>query len=161
MKGGEHAWKRVLFDTNMVSRWMLGDLDFQAPLKTLVRKLERVKAHFFISAVTVQELLVFARITRGEQQALTFLSTKFTTLPFDHRGAMEAARIGASQALARGAPQAERDLWHRDIAILGTASVHDMNAVVTANGRDFLPFRELVSCDIHVVEKLTRRGGGR
>ncbi|HEY3496364.1 MAG TPA: hypothetical protein VGK73_16805 [Polyangiaceae bacterium] len=39
MSGGEQSWKRVLFDTNMVSRWMDGDSDFQAPLKALVRKL--------------------------------------------------------------------------------------------------------------------------
>lgn len=55
MSGGEHSWKRVLFDTKMVSRWMDGDSDFQAPLKALVRKLAKRKATFFVSAVTIQE----------------------------------------------------------------------------------------------------------
>jgi hypothetical protein len=27
MSGGEHSWKRVLFDTNMVSRWMDGEAE--------------------------------------------------------------------------------------------------------------------------------------
>jgi hypothetical protein len=64
-------------------------------------------------------------------------------------------------ALARGAKQLERDLWHRDIAILGTASAHEMDAVITANGRDFLPFQDHVACTIHVVEQLPRRPAGR
>ena len=53
MSGGEHTWKRVMFDTNMVSRWMDGDSNFQAPLKGLVRRLAKRKAVFFVSAVTV------------------------------------------------------------------------------------------------------------
>lgn len=161
MKGGEHSWKRVLFDTNMVSRWMVGDRDYQAPLKTLVRRLQKAKSKFFVSAVTVQELLVFARLTRGEQKALRFLSETFTTLPLDHRAAVEAARLGASRPPARGAAQAERDLWQRDVAILGTAAVHELDAVVTANGRDFLPFQDFVACEIRVVEKVPTRGAGR
>jgi len=42
-----------MFDTNMVSRWMDGDSNFQAPLKGLVRRLAKHKAVFFVSAVTV------------------------------------------------------------------------------------------------------------
>lgn len=150
MSSGEHNWKRVLFDTNMVSRWMDGDSDFRAPLIALVRRLAKRNASFFISAVTVQELMVFARASGAHEKAHAFL-TSFTTLPFDERAALEAARIGAALPVARGAKQGARDLWHRDIAILGTAAVHELDAVITANGADFLPFQDLVTCEIHVV----------
>ena len=158
MAGGEHTWKRVLFDTNMVSRWMDGDSDFQAPLKALVRRLAKRKATFFVSAVTVQELMVFALAAGAHQKAHSFLAEKFTTLELDQRAALEAARIGAALPVARSAKQGARDLWHRDIAILGTASVHEMDAVITANGADFLPFQDLVSCAIHVVAAVPLRG---
>lgn len=158
MAGGEHTWKRVLFDTNMVSRWMDGDSDFQAPLKALVRRLAKRHATFYVSAVTVQELMVFARARGAHQKALSFLTDTFTTLELDQRAALEAARIGAALPVARAAKQGARDLWHRDIAILGTASTHDMDAVLTANGADFLPFQDLVSCAIHVVAAAPLRG---
>jgi len=158
MSGGEHTWKRVLFDTNMASRWADGDSDFQAPLKALVRRLAKRKASFFVSAVTVQELMVFARASGQHEKAHGFLTNTFTTLPFDERAALEAARIGAALPVARGAKQDARDLWHRDIAILGTASMHELDAVITANGADFLPFQDLVPCEIHVVTAVPLRG---
>jgi predicted nucleic acid-binding protein len=161
MSGGEHSWKRVLFDTNMVSRWMDGDSDFQAPLKALVRRLAKRKATFYVSAVTVQELMVFARASGAHQKAHAFLTATFTTLEFDERAALEAARIGAAVPVARGAKQNARDLWHRDIAILGTAAVHEMDAVITANGADFVPFQDLVTCEIHVVTAVPLRGAKR
>ncbi len=158
MRGPDLGWKRVLFDTNMVSRWMDGDSDFQAPLKALVRQLSKRKATFYVSAITVQELMVFALLGRRHQNASKFLTGTFTTLPFDERAALEAARVGAAARPPKGAKQAVRDLWHCDIAILGTASVHEMDAVVTANGADFLPFQDHVSCAIHVVEAVRLRG---
>lgn len=158
---GEHTWKRVLFDTNMVSRWMDGDSDFQAPLRALTRRLGKRKAAFYLSAVTVQELMIFARLGRADQKARQFLTETFTTLAFDERAALEAARIGAAIPLARGAKQDTRDLWHRDIAILGTASVHEVDAVITANGADFLPFQDHVTCEIHVVHAVRLRGAKR
>ena len=72
MAGGEHTWKRVLFDTNMVSRWMDGDSDFQAPLKAMLRRLAKRKATFYVSAVTVQELMVFARASGAHQKRMPF-----------------------------------------------------------------------------------------
>ena len=158
MSSDEHKWKRVLFDTNMVSRWMDGDSDFQAPLKALVRRLAKRIASFYVSAVTVQELMVFARLGGAHQKAHHFLVDTFTTLEFDERAALEAARIGAAFPAAKRAKQDVRNLWHRDIAILGTASVHDLHAVVSANGTDFLPFQDLVSCTIHVVTPVRLRG---
>lgn len=161
MRGGQHDWRRVLFDTNMVSRWMDGDSDFQAPLKALVRKLAKRNATFFVSAVTIQELMLFARASGADRKAHAFLSNTFSTLEFDERAALEAARIGAAVPVARGAKQIARDLWHRDIAILGTASVHEVDAVITANGTDFLPFQDLVSCEIHIVAAVPLRGRQR
>jgi hypothetical protein len=93
------------------------------------------------------------------KKAQTFLTDHFTTLILDERAALEAARIGAALPANKGAKQGERDLWHRDIAILGTAVARDMDAVVTANGRDFLRFQDHVPCEIYVVEPMPRRGG--
>jgi hypothetical protein len=36
-----------------------------------------------------------------------------------------------------------------------------MDVVVTANGRDFLPFQDYVACSVHVVEAVPRRGAAR
>lgn len=105
--------------------------------------------------------MVFARLARAEHKAHRFLVETFTTLEFDERAALEAARIGAALPAVKGAKQGERDLWHRDIAILGTASVHEMDAIVTANGADFLPFQDYVSCAIHVVQAVRLRGSRR
>lgn len=99
-----------------------------------------------------------ASLGGAHQKAHRFLADTFTTLEFDERAALEAARIGAALPAAKGAKQGVRDLWHRDIAILGTAFVHEMDAVITANGADFLPYQDLVSCAIHVVAAVQLRG---
>jgi hypothetical protein len=44
----EHTWKRILFDTNIVARWMDGDSDFQA----LVQRLAKRRPTFDVSAVS-------------------------------------------------------------------------------------------------------------
>jgi len=103
--------------------------------------------------------MVFARLSGAHQKAHRFLADTFTTLEFDERAALEAARIGAALPAAKGAKQTVRDLWHRDIAILGTAFVHEIDVMITANGVDFLPFQDLVSCAIHVVAAVSLRGG--
>ena len=102
--------------------------------------------------------MVFARLAGAHQAAHRFLVETFTTLEFDERAALEAARVGAAFPPAKGTKQGIRDLWHRDIAILGTASVHELDAVITANSADFLPFQDWVSCTIHVVTPVRLRG---
>jgi predicted nucleic acid-binding protein len=156
--GGEQSWRRILFDTNMVSRWMDGDEDFRPPLKGFINRVRKRGAVFFVSAVTTQELMVHAIRAGAEQQAKAFLQQHFTALELDERAALFAARLGAALPPARGSKQGERDLWQRDVAILGTAVAHDIDAVVTANGRDFLPFRDHVPYEIVVIEPLRRRG---
>jgi len=110
MAGGGYNWKRVLFDTNMVSRWMDGDENFRAPLAALVNRLTKRNAALFVSAVTVQELMVYARASNAVAVAQTFLTQKFTVLPLDERVALEAARVGASHLPAKGAKQGQRDV---------------------------------------------------
>ena len=105
MSGGEHSWKRVLFDTNMVSRWMDGASDFQAPLKALVRRLAKRKATFYVSAVTVQELMVFARASGAHQKAHGFLTSTFTTLEFDERAALDIGLLPARHGQGFPLPQ--------------------------------------------------------
>lgn len=83
---------RVLFDTNAIAYWLGGEPSFKPALSGLVKKLKKQKAAFYISTVSVQEILVFARINREYERTLQFLRDHFATLPFDERTAIEAAR---------------------------------------------------------------------
>lgn len=150
---------RVLFDTNAIAYWLAGEPSFKPALSGLFKKrLKKHKATLYVSTVSVQEILVFARINRTSDQTLQFLRDKFAVLPFDERVAIEAARIGAERPAGKGAPVTIRDTWQRDIAILGTASVHGLDMVVTANERDFAPYAELVPCEIYVLSAIESRG---
>jgi predicted nucleic acid-binding protein len=150
---------RVLFDTNAIAYWIAGEARFKPALSGLLRKLRKQKASYYLSTVSIQEMLIFARITRTSDQTLQFLRGHFTVLPFDERAAIEAARIGAERPADKGAAITVRDVWQRDIAILGTASAHGLDMVVTANERDFAPYSELVSCEIHILRALESRRG--
>lgn len=145
---------RVLFDTNAIACWLGGEPSFKPALSGLIKKLKKQKAAFYISTVSVQEMLVFARINREYERTLQFLRDHFATLPFDERTAIEAARIGAEHPPAKGAANTIRDSWQRDIAILGTASAHGLDMVVTANERDFAPYADLVACEIEILRAL-------
>ena len=146
---------KVLFDTNVVSYWMGGEKRFKPGIKGLVNKLKRQKATFYVSAVTFQELLVFAKLKRDDHDTLSFLRPHFVApLPLDERAAIFAADIGAAVPLAAGAKQAARDVWHRDLAILGSAAAHGIEMLVTANEKNFAPYHERVALEIKVVRPI-------
>lgn len=145
---------RVLFDTNAITYWLLGEPSFKPALAGLVRKLKKHKATYYVSTVSVQELMVFARLNRTSDQTLQFLRNHFAVLPFDERAAIEAARIGAERPATKGASIALRDVWQRDIAILGTAAAHGLDMIVTANEKDFAPYADLVSSEIQMLRAI-------
>jgi PIN domain nuclease of toxin-antitoxin system len=55
---------RVLFDTNAIAYWPVGESSFRPALSGLLRKLERQKAAYYVSTVSVQEILIFARLNQ-------------------------------------------------------------------------------------------------
>jgi hypothetical protein len=55
--------------------------------------------------VTVLELMICARLGGAHQIAHRFLVDTFTTLEFDERAALQAARIGAAYPAPKGAKQ--------------------------------------------------------
>jgi predicted nucleic acid-binding protein len=148
--GGE----RVIFDTNVVSFYLGGDPAFRPGLQGLVNQLKRRQGRLYVSTVTVQEFLVFAAVNDKLERARQILYSTFTPLPFDERAAVKAAELGGRMPLAKTASGSERNRWHRDIAILGTALAHGMDRVVTADEKDFSPFRDLLSCTIEVVRPI-------
>ncbi len=148
---------RVLFDTNAVAYWLGGVVQFKPALAGLVRDLKKRKASLCVSSVTVQEMLVYALVNENGDATLEFLHKKFAVLPFDERAALAAAGIGAKQPLTRETKSLERNIWHRDLAILGTAFAHGMDRIVTANEKDFVPYRELVPCEIYILRPIETR----
>lgn len=145
---------RVLFDTNVVSYWLRGSEQFQPRLKKVLGDLRRKKAAKFISVITTQEMEVWARHGKQLDQLRQFLSAQFSPpLIFDALCAREAARLAALVPRdSGGTTKAERreitDRWHRDASIAATAHQHGLDQLVTANGKDFSPFSEHISCEI-------------
>ena len=150
---------RVLFDTNAVAYWLGGVAQFKSALAGLIRELKKKKSSLYVSTVTVQEMLVYALVIETGDATLEFLHDKFAILPFDERAALAAAKIGAIHPMTRETKPPERNVWHRDIAILGTAFAHGMDRIVTANEKDFAPYGDLVPCELYVLRPIeTRRG---
>jgi predicted nucleic acid-binding protein len=108
--------------------------------------------------VTVQELLVLAAVKKKLEPAREQLLAMFSVLPFDERAALAAAELAGNVPPLLNAIQQQRDHWHRDIAILGTAAAHDMARLVTANEKDFARYRDLVVFEIEALKAIPRRG---
>ena len=100
---------------------------------------------------------MFALVNENGDATLEFLHKKFAVLPFDERAALATAGIGAKHPLTRDTKSIERNIWHRDLAILGTAFAHGMEMVVTANEKDFVPYRDLVPCEIYILRPIETR----
>lgn len=149
---------RVLFDTNIVAYWSAGKEGFAPVIRAHLRKIRKRNATFYISSVTVQEMLVFSGAARYQEQTNAFFAAEsLTVLPFDEPAAKRAARICHSIAPER-LKSAERSGWHRDLAILGTAVAADMDQLVTANGKDFEKFVDSVSVEIVTLQEMKKRG---
>lgn len=145
------AAMRVLFDTSVIGYWLSKEMRFQPQLKKALADLRRKAAVKYISVVTVQELEVWARHGKGDalEKLQGFLSTQFSPpLILDHACAKLAAQLAASTPRKPGISGAERreitEYWQRDASIAATAHMHGMDALVTANVKDFAPFREHV-----------------
>ena len=146
---------RVLFDTNVVAFWLRETPGFKLPIKKVLGDLRRKKAQKFISVVTVQELEVWARHGQGEylDKLRTFLGAHFgPPLIFDHAMAKMAAQLAAVTPRKEGATGSERkditNAWHRDASIAAAAQQHGMSAVITANAKDFVAFKEHVDWEL-------------
>lgn len=148
---------RVLRDTNVVSYWMGGHPDHVHPLKKAVADFGQ-GATFFVSAVTTQELMVFARLAGDPEQTFAFLGSRFTTLDFTEACALEGARFAAQAGRptrAKTGKKGERKeaigIWQRDAAIAATANHHGLDVLFTANAKDFAPFEAFLSCKLRTM----------
>jgi predicted nucleic acid-binding protein len=145
---------RVLFDSNVLIYWMGGNQRFKPALGAfLARNRDLTK---FISAVTLQELLVFTRTAEQERRTNDFLRG-FQVLPFDESVARAARDLAVSIGLPRGAKQDEVDVWQRDLSILATAVNKNMAALVTANGKDFTQYQDAVTVKLEIIAAVEPR----
>ncbi|EYF02164.1 type II toxin-antitoxin system VapC family toxin [Chondromyces apiculatus] len=147
---------RILFDTNVVSYWMGDQAPFRAPLRWTLSSF-KVEPTFYISAVSLQELMVFARAHGDVEATLGFVGERFNVLAFDEpcaiRAAALAARVGApTKKGARRERRALVNAWQRDAAIAGTAARHGMDVLVTANGKHFTQFLPYLTCEVRVLD---------
>lgn len=154
----------ALFDTNAVSYWLGGNEQFRLRLKALIGELRRQRATLAISAVTLQEIMVYARIQGTADKDHAFLAERFNILPFDEPCALAAAKVAAlvgspnrpdkRKARGRAGTHREKDVWQRDAAIAGTAEYHGLDLLVTADGGLHGEFRHhLTKCEVRLLEE--------
>jgi hypothetical protein len=128
---------RVLFDTNIVSYWHVGDQRFKPPLHRLLGALRPDKTAFYLSAITIQELGQWA-ISAGTWPALKqFMSAaRLNVLPFCSECALQAARLQAAQGpvvVRKSEREETKAQWHHEAAIVGTAAYHALDMVVSTD----------------------------
>jgi len=150
----------VLFDTNVVSYWAGGIKAFEDELSHLLLELDASKASLYVSAITVQELGVYSAVHANLEKTRNFIQDNFTVLEFTEACALEAVRIGSTISFPKKGGKSEREeakmQWHRDIAILGSASHHGMQMLVTANFDDFRSYQNEVSLTIRRLRETVR-----
>jgi predicted nucleic acid-binding protein len=154
------ASTRVLVDTSVIVAWIGEDPRFKVHLKKVLGDLRRKRASKFISVVTVQELEVGARYEGGDalEKLRAFLGAHFAPpLILDHATAKLAAQLAAGTNRRAGASSSERrhftNVWHRDASIAAIAQHHALDAIVTANMKDFAPFAEHLDCRLIPVSE--------
>lgn len=148
--------ERALLDTNVVAYWIAGHEAFKSSVAKVFGDLRRKKTSVFISAVTVQELEVWARFNNSLEDVRAYLGANYPEpLALDKHSAREAARLAAVVQRPKGGTKSETaelvDRWHRDASIAGIANHHGMNKLVTANRKDFEPFVEHVNFELIVL----------
>lgn len=148
---------RVLCDTNVISYWLAGEPSVQHGLQRA--RADFGRATFFVSVVTTQELMVWARLRGKPDGTYAFLASHFTSLDFTEPCALEAARLAAlaghPKKKAKDGTKAERReavaSWQRDAAIAATANQHGLDVLFTANEKDFQRFAPNLSCKLRGV----------
>lgn len=145
--------KLVFFDTDFISNWHKDDEKFRLSIALTLAELERGGdiARMF-TTVNYQELLAWG-VRKGHRLALEeFLRQQFTRpVMFDEIAVREAAAIQEHTSLfpvktkdMTGKNYAgEKDLWFRDIAMLGIARAASAYAVVTCS-TDMARFRAVM-----------------
>jgi predicted nucleic acid-binding protein len=148
------------FDTNAAAYWMAGSPRFHLPLKQLLNELRGQRATLFLSAVSLQEILVFSRTRGTADDDHAFLLERFNVLPFDEPCALTAARLAALLGSPRRPDRRKAgpvsdlavDIWQRDAAIAGTAEQYGMELLVTCDRRLRDDFSPHVNCGVRLIE---------
>lgn len=147
---------RVLWDTNVISYWLAGEPSVQHGLRRA--RADFGRATFFVSVVTTQELMVWARLHGKPDDTYAFLASHFTSLDFTEPCALEAVRLAAIVGRPRkakdGAKAERREAvaaWQRDAAIAAIANQHGLDVLFTANEKDFQRFAPHLSCKLRGV----------
>jgi len=154
----------ALFDTNIASYWIGGNEKFKFNLAVLMSELKRKEATLALSTVSLQEMLIYSRISGTHDRDYQFIVERFNLLPFDEPCALAAAKLAAGvgspnrpdrrQARGGSATQEERDVWQRDAAIAGTAEHHGIELLVTGDGPLYRQFRHhLTKCEVRLLQE--------
>lgn len=149
----------VLFDTPVVSYWHSDHPTFRGPLQQAFRSLDKKSSSIakFVSAITVQELMVWAIHNNAESRVQSFLRQNFSPpIPLDDRAARCAAELQATTvSRIQGKSGADRDhvknVWFRDAAIVGTAEESRIDYLVTTDTGIERYYNHLFTGDIILV----------
>ena len=151
---GIGAMMRVLFDTSVVSYWLLDRAEFRPSIRNLRQDLDDSRANSYISAVSIQELAVAGQMSGSWDRWYKWIEEQFVVLPFTER----CADLAASVQVAVGRPSKRtkpeqryaKSLWFRDAAIVGTGIVGGFDMVVSTD-RGFRDYQKLFAGEIRIL----------
>jgi predicted nucleic acid-binding protein len=142
---------RVLWDTNVITHWLLDEPSFRPGIQKVVASFG-VSRSFYVSTVTTQELMIWARPRGRAEATYAFMAEHFTPLDFSETCALEAARLVS--VVSEGEVATPADTTHemrqlqRDAAIIATASCHELDVLFTTRDKEFARFVSHVPCKI-------------
>lgn len=144
--------KVIFFDTDFVSNWHKGDKRFEFAIRIALQEIDQMGAHVsLMAAVNWHEFLSWATRVGKRTEAEKFLKTNFPPGPvmFDERAVSKSLEVQTivlppQKKLADGAKLTgaeytkEKDIWFRDVAMIGTALAQGAHALVTCS-KDIQP----------------------
>jgi hypothetical protein len=138
---------RVLWDTDVISYWLIDEPRFRLGIQKALTTFGEGRS-FYVSTLSTQELMVWARLSGRADATYAFIAEHFTPLDFTEPCAVEAARL----LLAVHGPRADSlDVtpdMHRDAALVATANSHQLDVLFTGAESSFARFKNHVSCKL-------------
>lgn len=164
--------KIVFFDTDFISNWHHGDKKFDLPIRIALQDLDAGGAHArVVAAVNWHEFLAWGVREGRRKDAESFLRANFGPGPmmFDERAVSKALELQATvnmprkkgpdgKSLMSGSEYKKtKDIWFRDIAMLGTALAAGAHAVVTCSKDIYRDYRPAMGqTEVVLVEGLSQ-----
>lgn len=133
----------VFFDTDFISNWHKDEEKFRVPIAATLHDLERLgDVARMYTAINHHELVVWGLRKQRRAALERFLREQFSRpVAFDEIAARHAADLQEQSGTfpvrkketTKAAYVEEKDIWFRDVAMLGIARAHSAHAVVTCS----------------------------